>query len=228
MGPATRAAGVSTVVGVLLGYWLFGPPGAVLFGSGGALVGGASALAFRRAPRAAGAVALAMAACLFVASATLGWGAADAPDGSRYKASPVGLSHVLTPDRPVSDTEDCGWWAASGYRAPCPVTAGEGAAYRALRTVYPLVLVAAGLAVLGAVASLRRPGTARRAVAVGAALAVPVAIALFAWSAPRALAALADLPFGVGGTLGTLQAVAGVLLCLATALAPTAAVPDSG
>jgi hypothetical protein len=34
------------------------------------------------------------------------------------------------------------------------------------------------------------------------------------------LAVLADLPVGVGGTLGTMQLAAAVLLCLATTLSP--------
>ena len=31
----------------------------------------------------------------------LGWGGADAADGTRYKVSPLGVSHVLRPRQPV-------------------------------------------------------------------------------------------------------------------------------
>ena len=54
----------------------------------------------------------------------------------------------------------------------------------------------------------------QRSVAAGAALAALLAMLLFAGSIGSALAPLAGLTVGVGGTLGTMQLVAGVLLGL--------------
>jgi hypothetical protein len=123
------------------------------------------------------------------------------PGGSRFKASPVGLSHVLAPDRFESGTADCGWHAVSRYRTPCDI--GDASAFARLRAVYPITLLAALLSVAGA-----------------AGLAALMALGLFAGSVRPALAAIADLPVGVGGTLGTMQLVLALLLCLVIAIGP--------
>lgn len=87
---------VVALLGACLGFWMFAFLGLLLLmgvGLGLVLVLGAPA---RLAPRAAAGLALLLAALALYSAATLGWGAADAPDGTRYKVSPVGLSHVLT------------------------------------------------------------------------------------------------------------------------------------
>ncbi len=211
------------LAGAVLGYWMFHVRGAALFAAGGAAAVGLFRLAGSHAWRFAAAGALVLAALALRSASTLGWAGADVPDGTRYKASPVGLSHVLTPHRLTSRTVDCGWHEASGYTAPCQVASGGGAAFRQLTTVYPIVLLAVLLCVAGAVLSLR-PGRrlrgAQRLAAGSAALAALLAVALFATSVERALAPLAGLSVGVGGTLGTMQLAAAVLLCLATCLSP--------
>lgn len=219
--------GILVVTGAVAGWWLFGPPGAALFAGFALAVAMGGRFLGRRAPRVFPAVLLALAAAGFNASSTLGWGGADAPDGTRCKASPVGLSHVLTPDRPVSETVDCGWHAASGYPAACAVAEGGTGAFRLLRAVYPLILAAAVLALLGALLSLA-PSALRRARRPLAALGIAAAasaVAVFGHSLPRALADLAGLQPGVGGTLGMMQLVAAGLLSLAVALQPASRTP---
>jgi lysylphosphatidylglycerol synthetase-like protein (DUF2156 family) len=205
------------------GWWMFGVRGLALF----AAAGGFAAIAFRLlaayAPAFAPALALVLAAAALYSASTLGWGGADVPDGSRYKASPVGLSHVLTPHQPTSRTVDCGWYAASGYAEPCAVASGGDAAFGRLRMAYPLVLLAALLCLAGAVLSLRpawRLRGAHRRAACAAALAALLAVALFAGSVGDALAALQGVSMGTGGSLGTMQLSAAVLLCLAVCLSP--------
>ena len=147
------------------------------------------------------------AAALYTAR-PLGWGAADAADGTRLKVSPVGLSHVLEPRQAVSPTRDCRWSPQGGDAALCAVAPGGASAFRALRLVPWIVILAALLCVAGALLLLvRAPAMDRRArraltASLVAALAAPL---LFALSAPRALAALQGLEFGVGGTRGVLQ-----------------------
>jgi hypothetical protein len=104
-------------------------------------------------------VALFLLAAAFHVASTLGWGGAEASDGTRYKASPVGLSHVLQPRTPVSPTIDC------------------------------------------------------------AALAALSALVLFDVSIEKALAPLSGLAVSPGGTLGTMQLTAAILLCVATCTA---------
>jgi hypothetical protein len=210
---------VVVAAGAALGWWMFHYRGAALFAGIGLAIGVGFALGSHYAPRLACAAALAGAALALHASSTLGWGGADAPDGSRFKASPVGLSHVLRPDRPTSATVDCGWHAASGYPAPCAVA--DSRAFTRLRLVYPLILAAGLLAAVGAALSLRRDplrSRAQRVLASAGGVATIGALALFATSIQAALAAIADLPIGVGGTLGTMQLALAFLLLLTVAL----------
>lgn len=224
----TRWTRWGPVIGVVLtgaglGWWMFGVRGLALF----AAIGAGVAIAFRLlaayAPGFAPALALVLAAAALHSSSTLGWGGADVPDGSRYKASPVGLSHVLTPHQPTSATVDCGWYAASGYAEPCAVASGGEAAFTRLRLVYPLVLLAALVCLMGAALSLRSGwrllGLHRRPACAAAVVAL-LAVALFAGSVGDALAALQGVSMGTGGTLGTMQLSAAVLLCLAVCLSP--------
>jgi hypothetical protein len=209
------------LTGSFMGYWMFGPRGSALF----AAIGVSVSLVFRLVsllrPGLVAGLGLVLAAALFHSASTLGWGAADAPDGTRYKASPVGLSHVLTPRQPVSKTTDCGWHGAAGYPTPCAVA--DEQAFRQLRSVYPLVLFAALLCGLGAVMSLRlrwRLHVSQRLIAACAAFAGLLGVVLFARSIDRALAPLAGLSVGVGGTLGTMQLTAAVLLCFVVWVSP--------
>jgi hypothetical protein len=152
----------------------------------------------------------------------LAWGGAEAADGTRYKVSPLGISHVLRPRQPVSPTRDCRWSPPDGDEALCAVGTGGEAAFRSLRFVPHVLNVAIALClVTGVLVFARRPALAAlRTLTAGAAvLAALGAPALFALAVPRALAVLQGLPFGVGGTRGTLQVavVAAVLAGLAAA-----------
>jgi hypothetical protein len=205
--------------GAALGWWMFHYRGAALFAG----VGLAAALGFhvlsRHSRRIAAALALGGGAFALYASSTLGWAGTDVPDGSRFKASPVGLSHVLTPDQLEFATIDCGWYAVSGYGAPCAVA--DAGAFARLRTVYPLVMLAALLAVAAAGLSLGRSSGAERAQRLlggASGLAAFAGLILFAVSVRPALAEVADLPVGVGGTLGTMQLALALLLCLTVVL----------
>jgi hypothetical protein len=60
----------------------------------------------------------------------------------------------------------------------------------------------------------------QRLIAACAALAGLLAVVLFARSIDRALAPLAGLSVGVGGTLGTMQLTAAVLLCSVVWVSP--------
>jgi hypothetical protein len=199
---------------------MFGVSGLLLFMGTGLVIPFAFGL-LPRGRRVAAAVALFVAALALYSASALGWGGADAPDGTRYKASPVGLSHVLTPHQAVSQTVDCGWHARSGYTVACRVAVGGESAFRQLRAVYPLVMVATACCLLGAVVCvlpvprLQRYQTAFPACA---SLCAVVAVALFARSLATALEDLRGLSVGTGGTLGTMQLTAAVLLCLSTAL----------
>ena len=128
-------------------------------------------------------------------------------------------AEVLTPDRLESATVDCGWYRASGYPAPCEI--GDSGAFAMLRTVYPLILLAALLSFGGAAFAMfraRRPRTMVRALAGGGGLAALAGLTLFAASVRPALAAIAELPVGVGGTLGTMQLALALLLSLTVAI----------
>ncbi len=159
-------------------------------------------------PRLTAAALLLLGAAGLMAARPLGWGGADAPDGTRFKASPVGLSHVLRPRQAVSATRDCTWSPPGGDAGLCAVAPGGEAAFRMLRMV-PMVVAAAALCcLLGAVLLVvGKPASAGlvRAVlsaAVAMSLAAPL---LFAMATPNALAALQGLEFGAGGTRGVLQ-----------------------
>ena len=220
--PLVAAVSVA-FVGACLGFWMFSLRGMFLFAGIGACLTVALDFLPPRATRASALLALTLAAVALRSASTLGWGAADAPDGTRYKASPVGLSHVLTPHQTVSETINCGWWAASGYRTLCKVAPGGQSAFRRLRAVYPLVIVAAVCCVLAAMLSVMSAPLVqgyRRWTGACATLAATFALALFAISLRPALADLQSLVVSTGGTLGTMEMTAALLLCIATSIAP--------
>jgi hypothetical protein len=202
---------------------MFAVRGLLLFAAVGLAFSLAFALVTRWAPRLARAVALVLAALALHSASTLGWGAADVPDGTRYKASPVGLSHILTPNQLTSTTVDCGWYSASGYTTPCRVAAGGESDFRKLRAVYPLVITAMALCALAAVmsaATAHRIRRLQRPLAIGVAFTAVLSVIVFSSSFGDALADLSDLSVGTGGTLGTMELTAAVLLCLVAGTSP--------
>ncbi|MGQ0735502.1 MAG: hypothetical protein ACT4QD_17840 [Acidobacteriota bacterium] len=210
-------AGVA-VVAAGLGYWLFGPLGVALWVP---LAGSATVLLhFLRgfAPGLAMTVPLLVAGAALYDASTLAWGGADAPDGTRYKVSPIGLSHVLSPRQPVSPTVNCRWQFASGDADLCAMAPGAEIEYRQLLAVFPLLWVGIIVCLVGSVAQCRQAWRRRfphRVAAWGAAVLSALALLLFARSLGPALAVLAHLEVGIGGTLGTMEVTAAILLCLA-------------
>jgi hypothetical protein len=167
-----------------------------------------------------------------VTARPLGWGGTDVPDGTRIKVSPVGLSLVLQPDQPVSATRDCSWIPPSGEAALCAVAPGGAGAFRVLRLVPPMLDSAVALCLLSVLLLIVRSPAARAAAQATIAAAVVATLAaplMFGISAPRALAALQGLEFGVGGTRGILQVsvAAAMLAGIASALLAPRRAPES-
>ena len=159
--------------------------------------------------------ALLLSAWAVYSSVPLGWGGADAPDGTRFKVSPGGLSHVLEPHATVSPDVKCGWSPPSGEAELCRVAPGAEAAHARLRTVRPLLLGTAALAIAGSVLALTAaPLGIRLGVAAAAAAGPVIALVLFATSAGRAILVLRELPFGLAAALGTMLVGVAVVLAL--------------
>ena len=213
------------IVAAGLGYWLFGSLGVALWVP---LAASATLLVFvgsRRAPSLAMAVPLLIAGAALYDASNLAWGGADAPDGTRYKASPIGLSHVLSPRQPVSPTVNCRWYFPGGDADQCIMAPGAGFAYRQLLAVFPLICGIIIVCLVASAAHCRQAWRRRfphRIAACGAAVLSALALWLFARSVGPALAVLAHLEVGTGGTLATMEVTAAILLCLASAAATPA------
>lgn len=164
-----------------------------------------------------------LAAAGFTSARTLAWGGADATDGTRYKVSPVGTSHVLRPNQTVSPTRACRWSPPQGDPDLCAVRAGESRAFAFLRLV-PHLLHAATLGSFAGLLLLFIPSARARglpSLALGSAVLLALSAPwLWVTTVPRALVVLDGLDVGVGGTLGTLEIslAAAVLAGLAAAM----------
>jgi len=214
-----------SVVAAGLGYWLFGPLGVALWVP--LTIFATVILHFLRrvSPGLAMAVPLLLAAVALYDSSTLTWGGADALDGTRYKISPIGITHVLSPNQTVSPIVKCSWYFAGGDTAMCAMAPGAGVAYRQLLAIFPFVCLGIVICLIGCVAQCRRSWRRRfphGAIACTAAVFPALALWLFSHSPGPALAVLAQLETGVGGTLGTMEVTAAILLCLAAAAATPA------
>jgi len=203
-----------------LGYWLFGMLGVALWVPLAVLA--TVLLHFLRgsAPSLAMAVPLLIAGAALYDASTLGWGGADAPDGTRYKASPIGLSHVLSPHEPVSPTVDCRWYFAGGDEDAelCAMAPGAEVAYRQLLAVLPLLCVGIIVCFVGSMAQCRqawRRWFPHRVALFTTAVLPLLALWLFSRSLGPALSVLVHLDVGTGGTLGTMEVTGTILLCLA-------------
>ena len=152
-------------------------------------------------------------------SSSLGWGGAWAADSTRYKVSPVGISHVLQPRTTVSPTVWAGWVRESGDAALRTVAPGGDSAYARLKLTYPLLRFAFWLALLGAVVIWIPVRILKNRVFVilflaGSSFAALAGVALFITNAQPALVVLIPVDFGYGGTLGVMLVSASPLLCL--------------
>jgi hypothetical protein len=139
-------------------------------------------------------------------SRSMAWGGGDAPDGTRFKVSPVGISHVLQPHQPVSPTVDCFWSPPSGNAELCATAPGAAVAFRGLRVVSTLPLVAAALALASAATLVRAtPGAKRLRIPlmIGAMLLALAAPALLLSRPPGRLQRSAVLPSGLAVRWGS-------------------------
>jgi hypothetical protein len=220
-----RDVGLAVVVTVIvaagLGYWLFGALGVALWVPVAVFSSVVLQLLGRVSFGLAMSASLLFAAAALYDSSTLTWGGADAPDGTRYKISPIGITHVLSPHQTMSPTAKCSWYFPGGDSELCAATPGSAGAYRQLLAIFPLLCAGIGICLVGCLGQCRRRwrlSFPHRAIAyTGAALPV-IALWLFSRSPGPALAVLRDLETGVGGTLGTMEVTAAVLLCFTAAM----------
>ena len=161
-----------------------------------------------------GAVCFVTAAVLLYASLPLAWGGGDAPDGTRYKLSPVWLSHVLKPHQTVSPTERCRIHGAASPER-CRIGTGGEEALSRFQLVRTLVFGGAALCLLASLLGFfpGSPAPVRLTTGLAATLVPVAAMVLFSAAARSALEALTNADFGLAATLGTM------MLILATALA---------
>ncbi|MGH9849550.1 MAG: hypothetical protein ACREBD_06795 [Blastocatellia bacterium] len=209
------------VVAAGLGYWLFGPLGVALWVPLAVFATVTLHFLGRASPGLALAVPLLLAAALLHDSSTLTWGGADAPDGTRYKISPIGITQVLSPNQTVSPTVKCRWYFAGGDADMCAMAPGATLAYRQLLAIFPVICLGIVICLVGCLGQCRQSWRRRfpnRVVACTAAVPPAIALWLFSHSPSSALAVLTDLESGVSGTLGTMEVTAAILLCLAAAM----------
>ena len=163
------------------------------------------------------AVPLLLAAWAVHSSIPFGWGGADALDGTRFKVSPGGLSHVLEPHRTVSRDVKCAWSPPSGDPVLCRVAPGGEAAFARLRAVRPILLATVAIAIGAAVLTIGgAPLGFRLATSAAAAVGPVAALLLFATSAGQAILVLSTIPFGLAAALGTMLIGVSVVLALAS------------
>lgn len=211
------------VVAAVLGFMYFGMRGLTLWVPIAVVVTMALHMLPAGFRRGAMALALLVAAGAFGHASTLGWAGANAPDGTRYKASPIGVVHVLQPREPVSPVSVCRWYFDDARAEPCAMVPGAVGARRQLLAVFPLVCLAITACLLGVLAQWRgrsRPGEVDRGSGLLAAGAGFLALWLFSRSVDVALPELVRLNVGTGGSLGVMEMTLGILLCLAVATAP--------
>jgi len=152
---------------------------------------------------------------LLIASPPMGWGGGEAVDGTRYKLSPLQLSHVLKPHQTVSPTENCRIYGADTPDNRCRMAAGGEAAFARLRLVYPLILIGASACLFAALLALfQSPWPLRLGTGLCAALLPAAAMMLFAFSARPALEGLAHTDFGLAAALGTMLLILAIALTL--------------
>ena len=211
------------LVAAALGYIYFGLRGITLWVPVALVITAALHLLLRRFQRSAMALALLVAAVAFGHASTIGWGGANGPDGTRYQASPIGLVHVATPHQSASPVAACRWYLADAQTPRCAMVPGANVARRQLLAVFPLVGIAVAACLLGVLAQWRgrsRPGEVDRGSGLLAAGAAFLSLLLFSNSAGVALQDLAPLHVWTGGSLGMMEMILAILLCLAVGTAP--------
>ena len=162
--------------------------------------------------------ALLLAAAFLYPIAPLSWGGADAPDGTRFKVSLVGLSHVLKPHQTVSPTEDCRW-LPPGDNGLCRIKPGADGAFVRLRAAYWTLRLGFWLCIGCAVLTLsaRVPLGVRFPLACLCALMPAAVMLLFSTSAFSAIQVLTTLSGGLAATRATMQAMIAIFLGLLSA-----------
>jgi len=212
------AGAAVALVAAALGYLLFGPLGVALWAPLAVTVTLLLYLLRGFSPGLAMAAPLLLAAAALYDSADLAWGGADAADGTRFKVTPLGLTHVLSPRQTVSPTVQCRWYFGNGDADLCAPAPGATAAYGQLLAVFPLLCLSIAVCVLGSLGQCRRSWRLRfphRTVAATATVLPGLALWLFSRSVGPALAVLAPLEAGAAATLGTMEVTAAIVLSLA-------------
>lgn len=139
------------------------------------------------------AAALFLSALAVQQAATAPWGEGSAPDGTRFRLSPIGLSHVVTPQDPGAPTVECRWWPRIGEASLCAPAPGGERAYARLRLAYPALQVALWLSIAALLLqALRIPRAPIAHVALSTApfALLASAILIVTRSGPEALAVL--------------------------------------
>lgn len=215
------AVATVALVAAGLGYLLFGPLGVVLWAPLAVTVTLLLYLLRGFSPGLAMAVPLLLAGAALYDSADLAWGGADAADGTRYKVTPIGLIHVLSPGQTVSPTVQCRWYFGNGNADLCAPAPRATAAYKQLLAVFPLICLSIAVCVLGSLGQCRKSWRLRfphRTVAATATVLPALALWLFSRSVGPGLAVLAPLEAGTAATLGTMEVTAAIVLCLAASV----------
>ena len=162
--------------------------------------------------------ALLLAAAFLYPIAPLSWGGADAPDGTRFMVSLVGLSHILKPHQTVSPTEDCHWLPPGG-NGLCRIKPGAEGAFFRLRAAYWTLWLGFWLCIAGAALALstRVPLPVRLCITALCALAPAAVMLLFSTSAFSAIQVLSPLSGGLAAARATMQAMIAIFLGLLSA-----------
>ena len=139
------------------------------------------------------AIAMFLTALALQWAATAPWIEGRAADGTRFRVSPIGIAHVVSPDSPNVPTVDCRWWPRVGTPSLCAVVAGSEKAYARLRLAYPCLQGALWLAIIALMLqALRIPRSAPPHVMLATALLVLIiaAGAIMVMAPPTALEVL--------------------------------------
>ena len=155
-------------------------------------------------------------------ASTRGWGEGLGSDGTRYRLSPNGISH-LTPDG--SALARCRWFPLHGTDPLCQAAPGAESRYQRLTYAYPALQGGAWLSFLAMlVLTLAGPQASIliRSLAIFGTLTAILGTLLVLGSAPSAVAVLMGLSFGFGGPGLVMGLIAPVAAATAALLIPSA------
>ena len=154
-------------------------------------------------------------------SSTLGWGGCWAQDSTRYKISPVGISHVLNPRSYISATVDAKWIPESGAASLRAVIPGGEDSFNNLKLTYPILKISFWLLLVSVIIlwlPIRKINykIIFSATASLVSVAVLLGILFFAANIKKSLAVVYNSDIAFGGTLGVMLISTVPFLCLLT------------